>query len=117
MPSRREPSFERLCEIIREQCHLHPDERITFDTQFERDLGITGDDGDYLLRAVAKEFEIEFDTKSFDLRPNEYLFNSEVPDLFGTIWRSIRGKPEPEVRSFAVGELYEAVLKGLEKVP
>ena len=50
---KEEPSFERICEIIRDQSQLHPDERIMPDTQFERDLGITGDDGDEVLRRVA----------------------------------------------------------------
>ena len=107
----RPSTFDNLCEVIREACVLHPEERITRETQFERDLGITGDDGGLVLREVGKAFGIEFSGQSFDLRPNEYLFNSEGWDFFGPITRMILRKPEPEIRPFTVGELYEAVLK------
>jgi hypothetical protein len=108
---REEPSFEHLCEIIRDQCPLHPEERIVPDTQFERDLGITGDDGDEVLSRVAEYYGIKFTAKSFDLGPNEFLFHSEGFDLFNVPLRMILGKPEPEIRSFTVGELYDATSK------
>ena len=108
---KEEPSFERVCEIIRDQCQLHPDERIMPDSQFERDLGITGDDGDEVLRCVAEYYDIKFTGNSFDLGPNEYLFNSEGFDLFNVPLRMIFRKPEPEIRAFTVGELYDAALK------
>jgi hypothetical protein len=50
---------------------------------FEGDLGLTGDDGTDLLTATEKRFDVTFDDsetgipETFDLRPNEYLFNSE----------------------------------------
>lgn len=108
---REEPSFECLCEIIRNQCGLRPDERITPDTAFERDLGITGDDGDDVLRRVEEYYDIKFAADSFDLGSNEYLFHSEGFDLFNVPLRMIFGRPEPEIRSFTVGELYRATLK------
>ena len=60
---------------------LHPDDRITKETQFERDLGITGDDGVLVLTEVEKAFGIKFSGRSFNLRPNEYLFNPNGPRI------------------------------------
>jgi hypothetical protein len=108
---REQPSFESLCEIIREQCQLRPDERIVSDTQFERDLGITGDDGDEVLHRVEEYYSIRFSAESFNLSPNEFLFHSEGFDLFKVPIRMILRKPEPEIRSFTVGELFEATSK------
>jgi hypothetical protein len=108
---REEPSFECVCEIIRNQCGLRPEEPIRPDTLFERDLGITGDDGDDVLHSVEEYYQIKFTADSFDLGPNEYLFNSEGFDLFSFPLRTIFRRPEPEIRSFTVGELYQATLK------
>lgn len=88
---------------------LHPDDRITKETQFERDLGITGDDGVLVLTEVEKAFGIKFSGRSFNLRPNEYLFNPEGVDLLGPFVRTVLRKPKPEIRRLTVGELYEAV--------
>jgi acyl carrier protein len=113
MLNRREPSFERLCAIIREECGLEKDEYIAPDTQFERDLGITGDDGEELLDAVARNYGIELTRESFGLQPNEYLFQGEGWDLFGPLIRGLLRRPEPEFRTFTVGELHAAVLDEL----
>jgi hypothetical protein len=95
---------------------LRNDKQISLDTQFERDLGITGDDGIELLEAVQERYGIEFTSESFRLEFNEYVFHSEGFELFPIFFQSLFGKPMPEVRSFTVGELYEAVLKELDKV-
>ena len=105
------PSFEAFADFIRDWAQLHDDQEISPDTQFERDLGITGGDGTDLIEAVANKFGLEFSAESFDLRPNEFLFNAEGWDLLGVFWRSLRRKPEPEVRSFTVGELWDALSK------
>ncbi|WP_058187953.1 DUF1493 family protein [Terracidiphilus gabretensis] len=105
------PSFEQLAECIRRECGLRKDKHIDPDTQFERDLGITGDDGGELLEAVEKQYQVEFTHESFGLEFNEYLFNSEGFDAFPVFIQSLFGKPIPEVRSFTVGELHKAVLK------
>jgi acyl carrier protein len=110
-------SFEEVCQIIRDQAQLDPDERITPETQFERDLGITGDDGSEIIDSVEKHYGIQFTPDSFGLEPNEYLFNSEGIDLIPGFLRILFNKPEPEVRSFTVGELYDAVVKELSKAP
>ena len=107
------PSFEQLAECIRRECGLPKEKYIDPDTQFERDLGITGDDGEELLEAIERQYQIEFTHESFGLEFNEYLFNSE-----GFDWspiQSLFGRPIPEVRSFTAGELYEGVLKELAK--
>ena len=112
----QEPSFDQLAEFVRDCAGLRTDKRIVEDTQFERDLGITGDDGADLLEAVERKFHVAFTEDSFCLGVNEYLFGAEgiVPSRDELI--SIFGLgPEPTVRSFTVGELYEAVLSELKK--
>ena len=53
------------------------------ETQFEGNLGLTGDGGTDLHTATEKRFDMTFGNsetgirETFDLRPNEYLFNSE----------------------------------------
>ena len=80
---------------------------------FERDLGITGDDGVDVVDRVAKYYEIQFTAESFGLAPNEFLFNPEGVDLIPASIRLLFRKPEPEVRSFKVGELFNAVQREL----
>lgn len=104
----KEMTFENLCEVIRESCGLHSDERITPDTQFQRDLGITGDDGDLVLNNTEKAFGVHFSRESFNLGSNEWLFDGEAPDVFGGIYRMLTKKPARITRSFTVGELFEA---------
>ena len=110
-------SFESFVVFLREWAHLPVSEKISFETQFERDLGITGDDGGDLLEATEKRFQIRLSSEdqgyreAFDLGPHEYLFRSEggiVPEpvtLFGT----------STVRPFTAGELYFAVERALAK--
>jgi hypothetical protein len=56
---------------------------ITLKMQLERDLGITGDDSVELLEAAELKFKMKFESdrsdmrESFNLQPNEYLFNAE----------------------------------------
>lgn len=105
-------SFDEFAEFIQEHCFVSRRKPISQETQFERDLGLTGDDGVDLLDAVAKRYEIEFTAESFDLQPNEYLFNGEGIELIPLI-QSLFGKPLPEIRTFTVGELYEVSQKEL----
>ncbi len=103
------PNFEELAELIRQHLGFRLDKQIASEMQFERDLGITGDDGSEIVDAVAKQYGIEFTAESFGLEANEFLFNSEGIGLIPSIIRLLLRKPEPEVRSFTVGELFEAV--------
>jgi acyl carrier protein len=77
------PTFDEFAHFIREFSGDSADQVITPDTQFERDLGVTGDDGDDLLIATEKRFHIQLVTEerslreTFNMAPNEYLFHSE----------------------------------------
>ena len=115
-------TFEQLADFIREWSQLPEYKHIAPETLFERDLGITGDDGTDLLEAIEKRFNVELASeknglrKTFNLQPNEYLFHSEgwgptIPDLLSFFKRT----PTPIVRSFTVGELFDAVEKALKE--
>jgi len=73
-------------------------------------------DGDDLLEAAEEKFEVRLSNEdtgvreTFNLQPNEYLFSSEgwghSPAELISLFSS---SPSPTVRSFTVGELFEAV--------
>jgi len=100
------PEFNDVADFVRAWHRLPAKRRIDPETQFERDLGITGDDGSALLEAAEKKFGVDLAPNEtgyrriFGLGPNEYPFNSEG---FGL--RSLT------VRAFTVGELHEAILR------
>jgi hypothetical protein len=109
-------TFDEFAAWLREYWSVPVRKAISPETQFERDLGLTGDDGDDLLEAVEKEFEVRLGNEetgvreTFSLEPNEYLFHSEgwgpsPAELISLFSNS----PSPIVRSFTVGELFEAV--------
>jgi hypothetical protein len=109
-------TFDEFAEWLREYWSVAARKAIVPETQFERDLGLTGDDGTDLIEAAEKRFEVRLGNEetglrdTFDLQPNEYLFNSEgwgpspaeIISLFS-------GSPSNTVRSFTVGELFEVV--------
>ncbi len=105
------PSFDELAAFIRVQAQVPIEQPIWADTQFERDLGVTGDDGGYLVQAVEKRFAIPLSTeeagyrKAFGLGPHEYLFNSEGFPL----WELLPFVPKSTVRALTVGELHDAL--------
>jgi hypothetical protein len=106
------PEFADLATFVRSWAQVPDEEPIRPDTQFERDLGITGDDGGDLLLAVEKHFSIPLRTKgegyrkAFRLEDNEYLFNSEgFP-----IWELLPFAKKSVVRAFTVGELHAAMV-------
>ncbi len=119
-------TFEQLAAFIREEAAIRKKKAITPETQFERDLGITGDDGCELLEAVEKHFGLTLHSeengyrKAFDLGPDEYLFHSEggffplpysppIITLFGPQFGT------ENVRVLTVGDLYSAIQK--QKLP
>jgi acyl carrier protein len=115
----RTPSFNEFAEFIRERHGLSRKKQIAPETKFEDDLGITGDDGCDLLAATEKRFRVSLSSEkhgyreTFALGPNEFLFQSEggvFPELL-TIFRG----HSPVVRTFTVGELYNAVQEALAK--
>jgi acyl carrier protein len=110
-------TFDEFAEFIREHWSVPVRKQITPDTEFERDLGLTGDDGDDLLQATEKRFGVALGSEetgvreTFNLRQNEYLFHSEGLDLSPFRFTTLFGHEEPTVRRFTVGELFEAVQK------
>lgn len=100
------PSFVDVADFVRGWAMLPTKRLITPDTQFERDLGITGDDGSELLEAAQERFKVNLRygdkgyRTTFNLGPDEYLFHSEG-------WYI--GFTRHSVRSFTVGELCDAI--------
>jgi hypothetical protein len=116
----RVPPFNDVAQFVMDWAHIPTKKQITPETQFERDLGITGDDCDELLDAVQTRFKVRLSDGEngyrtiFKLGPNEYLFNSEgLPWFGGTGVMPLFGHPDTKfnVRSFTVGELCEAIQK------
>ena len=110
-------TFDEFAAFIRQYWHVLHRKKVLPETQFERDLGLTGDDGDDLLKAAEKRFGVTLGSEetggreTFNLGPNEYLFHSEgwnsSPFRLTLLFDSI----EPRIREFTVGELFEAVRK------
>jgi hypothetical protein len=101
-------SFNQFVSFIREFAGVSPKKVITRFTRFEKDLGITGDDGCNLLRKTEQQFGIQLSCEihgykqTFKLKPNEYLFHTEGFDILGFFHKY-------SIREFMVGELYDAV--------
>lgn len=79
-------SFDQFAAFIRRWAVVSDRKLISLETQFERDLGITGDDGSDLLIATEREFGVKLSSendgyrKTFSLGANEYLLiRKEVP--------------------------------------
>jgi hypothetical protein len=108
-------TFERFTEFLRRWWRIPKVTVIASGTQFDRDLGITGDDGQDLLNATEREFGVRLSSEehgyreTFNLAPNEYLFQSEG----GAVWEPTTLFGTSIVRAFTVGELYEAVKRAL----
>jgi len=116
-----DPTLENLMSL-RDFAGISARKAISSETRLDADLGITGDDGDALLREVADRFDAELATphdgyrSTFGLGPNEYLFHSEGVSLFGVgpllARLTRRGIDAPTtVRDVTVGELLGAVLR------
>jgi hypothetical protein len=110
-----ELTFDQFADFIREFWRLSSGKQITPDTQFERDLDLTGDDGDELLLATERRFEVKLGSEekgireTFNLGPNEYLFHSEGWNPFPLRFTTLFGSEKYTVRRFTAGELFEAV--------
>jgi hypothetical protein len=109
-------SFDHFVSFVREFAGVSPNKIITRFTRFEKDLGITGDDGCNLLQKTEQRFDIQLSCEAhgykqtFNLEPNEYLFHTEGFDVLGFFH-------EYSVREFRVGELYDAVCRaGIQTV-
>ncbi len=113
------PAFDEVAEFVRRWARIPAKKPITPDTQFERDLGISGDDGGELLEASEVQFKVNLKDGDngfrtvFELGSNEYLFNSEGFSIGsgGTDMITLFTNTNPSVRRFTVGELCEALRK------
>ena len=113
----KSPSFDEVAAFVREFAGISPHRSIKPETRLEADLGITGDDGDDLLRAANEHFQVDLASpdngiaQTFRLGPNEYFFHPEGFDLFGIslIIRWFRRQPAPAYRDLTAGELHKAI--------
>lgn len=105
----RDFSFENFVDFLNDNYNSSDKLSLTRETLVEKDLGITGDDGDEFLLAIEDEFGIDFRDetgsirKAFDLKENEYLFHSEDSGLFSF--------KKENIIPLTVGQLYDAVVK------
>jgi len=115
-----QPSFSEFADFLCQWGSISRRKVISRNTQFESDRGITGDDGCELLEATEQRFHVRLSSEengyreTFNLGPDEFLFNSEG-FLFGLRPLITRfGNHDPIIRAFTVGELYDAVCKAIE---
>ena len=90
----KELTFEELTETNRAQCELGFYERIEPGIRFERDLGVTGDDGEELLEAVGERFGVTFTRESFALLAQRVSLRArrEPPRLALHLRKAVRRK-------------------------
>jgi len=111
------PTFEEFSDFIREFAGFSASTEIARATRFEKDLGITGDDGCDLLDEVERKFGALLHSKehgyrkSLDLDQNEFLFNSEGFNPFELLTILLKKTERSKVRDFTVGELFDAVCR------
>ncbi|MDP2769369.1 MAG: DUF1493 family protein [Giesbergeria sp.] len=100
---------------IRESQGIKEAKPISDATLLERDLGITGDDGDELLEALQKRFSVSFTgsdgtlREAFGLEKDEYLFHSEGFSLFLMI-ANLFGFSIEKVKPLTVAQLHHVIL-------
>ena len=105
--------------FIRETCGISERTHIGPDSQIERDLGITGDDGDLLLLDAESAFGFSFESapcsveEAFELEDGEYLFHSEC-SLISFSWFFFR-RSSQKVKPITVEDFRIAItrLQGL----
>ena len=110
-------SFEEFANFIRKWAAIPERMKIAPETLFEDDLGITGDDGCELLEEIERHFAFRLSSsehgyrQTFDLPPNEFLFNSEGfgPSPSGIVSLFDPSAIHSSIRPFSVGELFNAV--------
>lgn len=113
----RDIELSEVIAFVREYTGVSERRPIGPDTRLEADLGVTGDDGDELLREAAEQFQVDLASpadgiaRTLDLGPNEYFFGPEGFDPLGIgeFVRRLRGKPRARCRDLTVGELHFAI--------
>jgi len=80
------PSLSEVIAFVREFTGVRPHRLITAETRLDADLGVTGLDGDSLLRAAIERFRVDLASpkegiaQTLGLAPNEYFFGPEGLD-------------------------------------
>lgn len=117
----RQPSANDVVAFVRDFASVPRSRHIALNTRLEADVGVTGDDGDELLRAAEREFRAPLTSREhgiaqmLGLGEHEFLFRPEGFDplwLFG-LTRRLRRLPRPTYRDVTVGELHSATLQGV----
>lgn len=105
----RDFSFENFTNFINDNFIFSDKASLSRDTLIEKDLGITGDDGDEFLLAIEDEFGIDANLigRALGLKDGQYLFHSEGSML----WLSDKLFKDDTVIPFTVGQLYDVVVK------
>ena len=119
------PALENVADFVREFAGLKRSFPITERTKLDADLGVTGDDGDQLLREAAKRFQTVLADEetgyrsTFLLADDEYLFHAEGLEFFGVLGfaRRICGSRAIKVRDLTVGELHAAIRRARDRIP
>jgi len=122
-PTVSPPSLPDVIAFVREHHGISDRVPIDAETRLDADLGITGDDGDDLLRDVATHYQVTLCNETsgyrdtFELGADEYLFNSEGGSLFGIgpligwIFRGFRERPPAVVVDLTLGRLHSVVVR------
>ncbi len=113
------PTLQDIERFVRDFAGLGAGQSVTPQTRLDADLGITGDDGDDLLKAAAEHFgakladPIHGYRETFSLAENEYLFHAEGFDLLGVsvLVRAVSNKPKPRIRDLTLAELHDAIIR------
>ena len=113
------PTFHEVELFVRDFAGLRPGTRLMPSTRLDADLGITGDDGDELLKAASKHFSVALADPvhgyraTFGLGQDEHLFHDEGLDLLGAgaFIRWLTGASRVRVRDVTVQALHEAILR------
>ena len=112
----RFPSFEDLAQVVRASVRLKRDARIDPDTQFLRDLGITGKHGIDLLKVVESHYGITFESELYERVETEGLIQSEGTDESPVIQPLLRCS-RPTGHWITVGRVYKAAIQELSELP
>lgn len=113
---KNEFTFENMISLIRETQGIPDKTSIGVDTYLEKDLRITGDDGEIMLREIEDYFSFRYSDNSdefreiFKLENDQFLFHSE-PNLFSPFYW-LFGKKE-NIKPLTIGQLFEATAKAI----
>ncbi|WP_027158596.1 DUF1493 family protein [Methylobacter luteus] len=117
----RDISLANLVKVIQECQGFSQSADISERMLLEKDLGITGDDGDDLFDEIERQFSISVFCENYSIRDafgmtdNQCFFHSEGYDPFLNWLRSLFGETQYEVKDITVGQLYEAIVKIKER--